>query len=312
MSKLIIFDTETTGLENKDRIIQIGAIIVDMKDPEYSKVYNELCSSDVPIEIEAMATHGIRQKQIKDKEPFSKTEFIKELNQLNSDKNYLIAHNLDFDLSMLENEGFVSRLKSIDTLQCAKHLFEIGDEINGYKVSNYKLQTFRYMMFSQEEEDAEAKRYGVKNKAHDAIGDVVILKLFLKKLFTQTTKKIKSIVENAEKFQVFDELKGFPALLSKEIEELENSETMQGKADAIMNIMNLLTQIPTEIKVINFGKYKGKTLEEIEKNNQGYIDNYLYKEEKKKKDNNDRNFDKNMFYTLELARRNRNKILNIV
>lgn len=54
-------------------------------------------------------------------------------------------------------------------------------------VPNHKLQTFRYKLFSKEEE-LEAKKYGVEIKAHDAIGDVLILKLFLKALFLRAKK----------------------------------------------------------------------------------------------------------------------------
>ena len=55
-------------------------------------------------------------------------------------------------------------------------------------VPNHKLQTFRYKLFSKEEEELEAKKYGVEIKAHDAIGDVLILKLFLKALFLRAKK----------------------------------------------------------------------------------------------------------------------------
>ena len=54
MSKLIIFDTETTGLNEEDRIIQIGAIISELGNPNYFEVaYNQLCSSEIPIKIDA-------------------------------------------------------------------------------------------------------------------------------------------------------------------------------------------------------------------------------------------------------------------
>jgi len=243
MSKLIIFDTETTGLEKEDKIIQVGAIIVDLKDNTYSKKFDELCSTQnaIAIKIEAMATHGIREEQIKDKPLFIETDFCKELNLLNNEENYLIAHNLDFDLTMLKKEGFTNNLKCIDTLQCAKHLFEIGDEINGYKIPNYKLQTFRYIMFTQEEEDKEAHKYGVEIKAHDAIGDVVILKMFLRELY-------------------------------KEIKKQNHSQN----SFAIMNKMVELTKtpIPPEKIKVSFGKHAGKSVKEIYQIDKGWLDWY--------------------------------------
>ncbi len=281
MSKIIIFDTETTGLEEEDKIIQVGAIMVDLKDNTYSKVYDELCSSNIPIKIEAMATHGIRQERTEGKVSFVETGFFQYLNELNNEDNYLIAHNIDFDLAMLRKEGFENKLKLIDTLQCVKHLFEIGDEINGYKVPNHKLQTFRYMMFSEEEEDTEAKKYGVEIKAHDAIGDVVILTMLLRELY----KKI---------VQTFN--------IKKPIE--------------IMDKMVELTKLLVEVKIINFGKYKGKKLLDIESittlnkwgkpEGSSYID-WLYKDQKEKKESQDPFFNNELFHTLDKIIKNRNK-----
>ena len=271
MSKSIIFDTETTGLDAEDRIIQVGAITVDSRDKEYSVLHNELCSSTEPIKIEAMSTHGIRQIEVDGKPTFKESDFFKHLNELNNEENYLIAHNLDFDLSMLQKEGFENKMQLVDTLQCAKHVFEVGDEINGYKVPNHKLQTFRYMMLSQENEDEEAKKYGVEIKAHDAIGDVVILKLFLRQLAEKVQKKygVKKYIET-------------------------------------MNKMVELTKLPVEVKVINFGKHSGKTVLEIEAIDSGWID-WLYKEQKKQKDSKDPKFNKDLFYTLEKVKNNRNR-----
>ena len=57
MTKYILFDTETTGNQEEDRIIQVGAMIVDEKGKV--EVFDELCSTVLPIKIEAMAVHGI-------------------------------------------------------------------------------------------------------------------------------------------------------------------------------------------------------------------------------------------------------------
>jgi len=260
----VIFDTETTGIEKEDRIIQVGAIVEDLEgNPVGEGVYSELCSSDIPIKIEAMATHGIRQDQIEESPSFGKSVFFARLNELNKEGNYLIAHNLDFDLGMLEKEGFRNKMQSVDTLQCAKHLFEVGDEINGYKVPNHKLQSFRYMMFSREEENSEAKKYGVEIKAHDAIGDVVVLKLFLKRLIRKA----------AERFGLTGEQKTMDKLVE-------------------------LSKLPVEVKIINFGKHKGKTVAEIEKIDAGWI-TWLHREQKKQKESQDPKFNKDLFYTLE-------------
>ncbi|SFV54624.1 Exonuclease [hydrothermal vent metagenome] len=271
MSKTIIFDTETTGIQSDDRIIQIGAISIDSKDRDYRKVFDELCSTTKPISIDAMATHGIRDIELEGKPPFVETEFYKYLLQNNQKENYLIAHNIEFDLGMLEREGFKNSMQLIDTLQCIKHLYEIDDEINGYRVPNHKLQTFRYMLFTKDDEESEAHKYGVEIKAHDAIGDVVILKLLLREIYREIMSRYN--------------LKEYEAIMQKMVE---------------------LTKQPVEVKVINFGKHSGKTISQIEQIDSGWID-WLYREQKKQKDNSDPKFQKDLFYTLEKIVDSRNR-----
>lgn len=263
MSKTIIFDTETTGIQSDDRIIQVGAISIDSRDRNYHKVFDELCSTTKEISIGAMATHGIRDIELEDKPTFVETEFYRYLLQNNSNENYLIAHNIEFDLSMLQREGFENHMQVIDTLQCIKHLYEVDEEVNGYRVPNHKLQTFRYMLFSKDDEEREAHKYGVEIKAHDAIGDVVILKLLVREIY----KKI------MDRYSI----KGHEEIMQKMVE---------------------LTKEPVEVKVINFGKHSGKTISQIEQIDSGWID-WLYREQKKQRDSSDPKFNKDLFYTLE-------------
>ena len=274
--KNIFFDTETTGIEAEDQIIQIGAIITDTKGELYKKgVYDELCSSKIPIKLQAMSTHGIRQVELEGKPDFKKTEFWTDLNELNSEENYLIAHNLPFDLGMLEKHGFKNEFQIIDTLKCAMHLYDvkvphisaglgqvdlIEEEIldkNNNVVPNYKLQTFRYKLFSEQEEQTEAKKYGVEIKAHDAIGDVLVLKMFLKALFFR----------------------------AKEQYSLKNTEVMSKLVE--------LSSEPVKVKMFLFGKYRGMSLEDVFHSDRGYLE-WLLREQDKMGEK----CDKNMKYTL--------------
>ena len=103
MEKYILFDTETTGNREEDRIIQVGAMFVDAKGEV--EVFDELCSATLPITIEAMAVHGITPDLIEGKGPFVDTNFYKTLQSLNNQENFLIAHNMPFDMGMMEKEG---------------------------------------------------------------------------------------------------------------------------------------------------------------------------------------------------------------
>lgn len=263
MAYNIFFDTETTGIDLEDQIIQIGAIITDTKGELYKKgVYDELCSSNIPIKLQAMSTHGLRQADIDGKPSFKKTEFWEDLNELNSFENYLIAHNSPFDLGMLEKHKFENKCQVIDTLRCAMHLYDlkvphvnaghgqedlIEEEIRNKEnniVPNYKLQTFRYKLYSKEEEDKEAQKYNVQIKAHDAIGDVLILKLFLKSLFLRAKKEFN----------------------------LENSKVMDKLVE--------LSCEPVKLKMFTFGKHRGVTYEDVLHNDRGYLEWLLREQDK--------------------------------
>jgi len=272
----IFFDTETTGVDAEDQIIQIGAIITDTKGELYKQgIYDELCSTKIPIKLQAMSTHGIRQSELEGKPEFQKTKFWQELNELNSSENYLIAHNLPFDLGMLKKHNFKNECQLIDTLKCAMHLYDvkvphvsaglnqidlIEEEIlekTNTIVPNYKLQTFRYKLFSKEEEQIEAGKYGVEVKAHDAIGDVLVLKMFLKALFIRAKTKFN----------------------------LSNNE--------VMNKLVELSTEPVKIKIFLFGKYRGMSLEDVFHMDKGYLE-WLLREQDKLGDK----CDENMKYTL--------------
>jgi len=184
MSKFIIFDTETTGFYEEDRIIEVGAMIIDDNDVQ---ILDELCSTDVPIKMEATLIHKISQEMIKDKCKFTQTKFYERLLELNNEQNYLIAHNMPFDLGMLEKEGFVNKFRIIDTLRVAKHLLVEGKSI--------ALPYLRYSLKLYEEEEKEALKYGVVMKEHTAIGDVLVTKLLFSKLQILTKEKFPN--ENA-------------------------------------------------------------------------------------------------------------------
>ncbi len=223
MAKYILFDTETTGAGEQDRIIQVGAMIVHGRDNIES--YDELCSTDTPISLEAMEVHNITPDVIENQPPYAETVFAKKILELNQQENYLIAHNISFDLGMLEKEGFQNNYTLIDTLRCAKHLLP--------ESPYHRLQYLRYALELYKVEGAEADKLGITIKAHDAIGDVLIMKLLLSKLVALTQEKF--IGEN-------------PMVKLAE-----------------------LTQTPVLMKTFRFGKYKGRAIADISGEDIGYI-----------------------------------------
>ena len=224
MAKYIILDTETTGAGENDRVIQLGYIVLDPGKP--TETHNELCSSDVPMSIGAMEVHNITPDMIEGKPSCSEMGAYKRLLELNTPDNYMIIHNAPFDIGMLEKEGFSLNMKLIDTLRVSKHVFPDSDY--------HRLQYFRYSLELYKEEAAEAANLGIELKAHDALGDVLFLKLLLSKVREAVQEK-------------------FPG---------ENA----------VEKMVALTQEPVFItKPMRFGKHKGKTIQELAHEDAGYL-----------------------------------------
>lgn len=223
MAKYILFDTETTGTQEEDKIIQIGMMVVNSKTD--IEVYDELCSTNIAIKLEAMEIHNITPDLIKDKLSFKETNSYRKLLELNNETNYLIAHNINFDLSMLKKEGFINSYTLIDTLRCAKHLYP--------NMPYHRLQYLRYALELYKIEESEAKKLNITIKAHDAIGDVLVMKLFLSSL-------VKECLKVYPDFNPMVKLAEF-------------------------------TKTPVFIQTFKFGKYKGWDVKQVAKEDSGYL-----------------------------------------
>ena len=223
MAYYVLFDTETTGNQEEDKVIQFGAMIVDKSGKV--EAFDELCSSDVAIKLEAMEVHNITPDLLVGKPKAVETNFYKRLEELNTNENYLIAHNISFDMGMIKKEGFINQYQLIDTLRCAKHLFP--------ELPYHRLQYIRYALELFKVEETEASKHNITIKAHDAIGDVLVMKLFLTKLVAKCR-------------QIYPDY--------NPIEKLAE-----------------LTKTPVFIKTFKFGKHKGKDVEQVAKEDAGYL-----------------------------------------
>jgi len=223
MAHYVLFDTETTGNQEEDRVIQFGAMILDQKGKV--EAFDELCTTDIDIKIEAMEVHNITPDLIIGKPKAIETSFYKRLEELNTSENYIIAHNIAFDMGMIQKEGFVNQYKKIDTLRCAKHLFP--------DLPYHRLQYLRYALELYKTEKEEASKHNITIKAHDAIGDVLVMKLFLSKLVA----KCRDIYPDYNPMEKLVEL----------------------------------TSTPVFIKTFKFGKHKGKEITDVAKEDSGYL-----------------------------------------
>ena len=122
--RLVLFDTETTGLlYNRDEIIEFAAVVVERLDGEPTVVreYDELVSLSpggfVPPKIEQLT--GISTQDIRER-GLPKTRVCRDIAEMIQGNTLLLAYNAHFDLSflfyMLLRDGDPAILKGKDKL----------------------------------------------------------------------------------------------------------------------------------------------------------------------------------------------------
>lgn len=219
MNKLLFFDTETTGKDFEDRLIQICYSI-----PTKDFLVTGLFKPSVPIKFEAMATHHITQEEVDATEFFAGSQIFRDLEENLATQYIFVAHNAKFDVQMLKNEG-ITVIKYIDTLKVTQSLFP--DE------SMYKLQYLRYKFGLKVTADA---------RSHNAEGDVLVLQELFNYLCATHEAK----------------------------------ETATGNHDynfeSCIKWMLKISQEPSLLKRIPFGKHKGKTFEDLCKEDKKYLE----------------------------------------
>ncbi len=164
--KHIFFDTETTGITDKDYLCQIA-----WKESGQEEIINGLFKPPIPISIESMAVCHVTNKMVAEKEAFKGSPTWQKFKDMASDKkNVLIAHNAKFDIGMLRRED-IEINQYIDTLKIAQ--FVDRDSA----IPKYNLQYLRY--FYDIDIDAIA---------HDARGDIIVLEAVFKFLAQKVTE----------------------------------------------------------------------------------------------------------------------------
>lgn len=171
--KIILLDTETTGMFEKDRICQLSYLVLD-EEFEIEEVHNELCMPPLPISYEAMAIHHITPERLEGKFPCVQTKAYKRLLELNTPHNLLVIQNAAFDLSMLSKEGFTNEMNLIDTFRILRAYYP--------SEGSFSLQYKRYQWGLYKQEHTLAKKLNITIQAHDALGDVIVLKHLFERL----------------------------------------------------------------------------------------------------------------------------------
>lgn len=126
----IIFDTETTGLDNKsDRIIEFGGVELDNKFPTGNTFHVYFNPEGKKVHPDALEVHGITDEFLSDK-PHFKDKAIELMAFLKGAK--LVAHNANFDIGFMNAELArldippISNEVVIDTLAIARRRHPMG------------------------------------------------------------------------------------------------------------------------------------------------------------------------------------------
>ena len=92
-SKFVVVDTETTGLNSYDEVVQVGIL-----SPDGTIIMDELVKPTRQIPIEAQMIHGITNQMVEDKRTIAQLE-----PRLRAclEGHIVVAYNADFDMRML-------------------------------------------------------------------------------------------------------------------------------------------------------------------------------------------------------------------
>jgi len=162
----------------------------------------------------------------------------------------------------------------IDTLRCLRHLYP--------DLESHSLQYVRYAFGLYKRETKEARSAGVKIRAHDALGDVLVLKLLLDLLLAEhsadelaelTKKPITYRTFRFGKYRdedIIEVAKKDPGYLEWMLKEKGGEEGLD--EDWRHTLESALKAAEDEaVWLFPFGKYKGQSIEEIASCDIGYL-----------------------------------------
>ena len=267
--KIIILDTETTGVLEEDRIIQLSYVVTDASG-KIEEVHNEFCLPPLDIKFDAMAIHHITPEELEDKPKCTELAGFARLHELNTPENLIVIQSAEFDLSMLEKEGFVSKMKLIDTFRIHRYFYH--ENPHGLQYNRYALGLYR-------NEAAQMKELGVQIAAHDALGDVIVLKNFYDYLLQNHSEA--DMIEMCSK-PILMEIMPFGKHKGKLIVEVAVSERrslayMLETFDLDQDLQYSFQYYYDLMKdkaslMIGFGKYKGKLPADIVNEDRSYLE----------------------------------------
>ena len=268
--KIIILDTETTGSAQSDRICQLSFLVCN-EDLEIETIYNDLCTPPIPISFEAMAIHHITPEMIEGTPSCKACHSFIKLCELNHPSNLLVIQNASFDLGMLEKEGFTSQMQLIDTFRILRAYYPNDGTSSSLQYKRYQWGLYRY-------EAEQCQQLGITMSAHDALSDVIVLKNLFEKLSSEHS--LPKMILACEAPMILEYIpygkhkgKRFVEIAKESRGDLHymlKSESLD--QDIKASIEHALAKTKEEaVLTIGFGKYAGKTPQEILEMDRNYL-----------------------------------------
>lgn len=186
---IVFNDTETTGVKEKDRILQTGHATYLYKDGVVHFVEfleeNIALPEGIKIGPKAASIHGLWYEDLEGCPTFDKSKSIKRYKELIEAGAYMVQHNgIAFDMPMLEKDGiFWPKDKVIDTMVIARHYNPTREDFEQMKEDEVGagLQAMRfYFDFNRNPLFKEyMKAYKVKKIVeHTALSDILVLAFY--------------------------------------------------------------------------------------------------------------------------------------
>lgn len=179
---LLVFDTETTGvipkeiynIENCPYILQFSYIVYDLKKYKIVKEYNKIIHipKNIPISEESTKIHNITKYDTNK----SRTQIISCLQEFKKHVDicdYIIGHNVDFDIKMVEiecqrNNMYVNIFDKSNKILCT---MQNGIDICKIESENVMGKYYKWPKLSE----LHKKLFNIMPKnLHDAYNDILI------------------------------------------------------------------------------------------------------------------------------------------
>lgn len=118
----VLLDTETSGLTGKDRVIELGIIVLN---ENFEIVYSgsDYCKINFKLSKEVVKYTGINDSYLENAKPIKETNTYLKFKEYNNENNIVVIHNSWFDLYMLYMSHVQIKCKVVDTLNCARHIY---------------------------------------------------------------------------------------------------------------------------------------------------------------------------------------------